>query len=128
MELQPPRGTDDLLPPRSDAMLRRYTEAHELGRRYGFRYVETPTFEHTDLFARTSGGTSDVVTKEMFTFEDKGGRSVTLSPEGTAPVVRGLHGSTCTPASAHGDTASAFIRDRTTPPPSRAIARGTATT
>ena len=88
MELQPPRGTDDLLPPRSDAMLRRYAEAHAIARLYGFRYVETPAFEHTDLFARTSGETSDVVTKEMYTFEDQGGRSVTLRPEGTAPVVR----------------------------------------
>ena len=49
---------------------------------------ETPTFEHTELFARTSGDTSDVVTKEMYTFEDKGGRSLTLRPEGTAGVVR----------------------------------------
>ncbi len=50
--------------------------------------METPTFEHTDLFARTSGGTSDVVTKEMYTFEDKGGRSLTLRPEGTAGAMR----------------------------------------
>ena len=54
-------------------------------RLYGLRYVETPTFEHTELFARTSGETSDVVTKEMYTFEDKGGRSLTLRPEQTAP-------------------------------------------
>jgi len=88
VELQPPRGTDDLLPPRSDAMLGLYEQAHRLAHLYGFRYVETPTFEHTDLFARTSGETSDVVTKEMYTFEDKGGRSLTLRPESTAPVVR----------------------------------------
>jgi histidyl-tRNA synthetase len=88
MELQPPRGTDDLLPPRSDAMLGLYEQAHRLAHLYGFRYVETPTFEHTDLFARTSGETSDVVTKEMYTFEDKGGRSLTLRPESTASVVR----------------------------------------
>jgi histidyl-tRNA synthetase len=88
MELVPPRGTDDLLPPRADAMLGLYDEAHLLARVFGYRYVETPVFEHTDLFARTSGGTSDVVTKEMYTFEDKGGRSVTLRPEGTAPIVR----------------------------------------
>ena len=55
---------------------------------FGFRYVETPTFEHTELFARTSGVTSDVVTKEMYSFEDKGGRSLTLRPESTAGVVR----------------------------------------
>jgi histidyl-tRNA synthetase len=88
VELQPPRGTDDLLPPRSDAMLGLYEQAHRLADLYGFRYVETPTFEHTDLFTRTSGETSDVVTKEMYTFEDKGGRSLTLRPESTASVVR----------------------------------------
>jgi histidyl-tRNA synthetase len=88
MELAPPRGTADLLPPRGDAMLGLYDEAHRAARLYGFRYVETPTFEHTDLFARTSGETSDVVMKEMYTFEDQGGRSVTLRPESTAPVVR----------------------------------------
>jgi len=88
VELQPPRGTDDLLPPRSEQLLHLYERAHDVARRFGFRYVETPAFEHTELFARTSGETSDVVTKEMYTFEDKGGRSLTLRPEGTAPVVR----------------------------------------
>jgi len=88
VEFQPPRGTDDLLPPASDAMLGLYEAAHRTARLYGFRFVETPTFEHTELFARTSGETSDVVTKEMYTFEDKGGRSVTLRPESTAGVVR----------------------------------------
>ena len=62
-----------------------YEAAHRTARLFGFRYVETPMFEHTELFARTSGETSDVVTKEMYTFEDKGGRSVTLRPESTAP-------------------------------------------
>ena len=88
MELRPPRGTDDLLPPTSDAMLGLYEAAHRVARLYGFRYVETPTFEHTELFARTSGETSDVVTKEMYTFQDKGGRSLTLRPEQTASIVR----------------------------------------
>jgi histidyl-tRNA synthetase len=88
MELAPPRGTQDLLPDRADAMLGLYDEAHSIARTYGYRYVETPTFEQTELFARTSGETSDVVTKEMYTFEDKGGRSVTLRPESTAGVVR----------------------------------------
>jgi histidyl-tRNA synthetase len=69
-------------------MLGLYQQAHRLAHLYGFRYLETPTFEHTDLFARTSGETSDVVTKEMYTFEDKGGRSLTLRPESTASVVR----------------------------------------
>ena len=88
MELSPPRGTQDLLPDRADAMLGLYDEAHRIARLYGYRYVETPTFEQTELFSRTSGETSDVVTKEMYTFEDKGGRSVTLRPESTAGVVR----------------------------------------
>ncbi len=88
MELAPPRGTQDLLPDQADAMLGLYEEAHRIAGLFGFRYVETPMFEHTELFARTSGDTSDVVTKEMYTFEDKGGRSVTLRPESTASVVR----------------------------------------
>jgi histidyl-tRNA synthetase len=88
VELQPPRGTDDALPPRADALLGLYEAAHRIASDFGYRYVETPAFEHTELFARTSGGTSDVVTKEMYTFEDKGGRSLTLRPESTAPVVR----------------------------------------
>jgi histidyl-tRNA synthetase len=88
MELAPPRGTQDLLSPRADAMFALYDEAHTVAALYGYRYVETPTFEDTELFARTSGETSDVVTKEMYTFLDKGGRSLTLRPESTAPVVR----------------------------------------
>jgi histidyl-tRNA synthetase len=89
---QPPRGTQDLLPPASDAMVALMEAAHSLARLYGFRYVETPGFEHTDVFERTSGGSSDVVTKEMYSFEDKGGRSLTLKPESTAPVVRAYLG------------------------------------
>src|ERR687898_804972 len=69
-------------------MLGLYEAAHRTARLYGFRYVETPTFEHTELFERTSGESSDVVTKEMYTFEDKGGRSLTLRPEQTAGIVR----------------------------------------
>lgn len=88
MELAPPRGTQDLLSDRADAMYGLYVAAHRTAELFGFRYIETPTFEHTELFARTSGETSDVVTKEMYTFEDKGGRSLTLRPESTASVVR----------------------------------------
>jgi histidyl-tRNA synthetase len=65
-----------------------YDRAAELARLHGYRYVETPVFEATELFARTSGESSDVVTKEMYTFEDRRGRSLTLRPEGTAPVMR----------------------------------------
>jgi histidyl-tRNA synthetase len=65
-----------------------YDRAAALARLYGYRYVETPEFEATELFARTSGETSDVVSKEMYTFQDRKGRSLTLRPEGTAPVMR----------------------------------------
>ncbi len=88
MELKPPRGTLDLMPPDGGRMRALYERAAELAGRYGYRYVETPEFEHTELFSRTSGETSDVVSKEMYTFTDRGGRSLTLRPEGTAPVIR----------------------------------------
>lgn len=90
MELAAPRGTTDLLPPASERMRRLYDLAHGLATLYGYRYAETPAFESTELFVRTSGATSDVVQKEMYTFEDKGGRQLTLRPEGTAPVVRAV--------------------------------------
>jgi histidyl-tRNA synthetase len=73
-------------------MRRLYDLAHGLATLYGYRYAETPAFESTELFVRTSGATSDVVQKEMYTFEDKGGRQLTLRPEGTAPVVRAVLG------------------------------------
>jgi len=88
MDLKPPRGTLDLLPPDGSRMRALYDRAAALARLHGYRYVETPGFEATELFARTSGETSDVVAKEMYTFEDRGGRSLTLRPEGTAPVMR----------------------------------------
>ncbi|HET9672216.1 MAG TPA: histidine--tRNA ligase, partial [Actinomycetota bacterium] len=88
MELQPPRGTLDLLPPEGSRMRALYDHAASIAQLHGYRYVETPVFEATELFARTAGETSDVVTKEMYTFEDRRGRSLTLRPEGTAPVMR----------------------------------------
>jgi histidyl-tRNA synthetase len=88
MDLAPPRGTQDFVPPEGGRLRALYDRAADVARRYGYRYVETPTFEHTELFARTSGQTSDVVSKEMYTFVDRGDRSLTLRPEGTAPVVR----------------------------------------
>ena len=87
-DLAPPRGTVDLLPPRSEALLALADAAHTLARLFGFRPVETPSFEHTELFSRTSGESSDIVIKEMYTFEDAKGRSFTLRPEGTAGVMR----------------------------------------
>jgi len=92
MELAPPRGTTDLLPPRSDRMRRLYDDAHRFATLYGYRYLETPAFEATELFSRTAGDSSDVVRKEMYSFQDKGGRTLTLRPEGTAPVVRAVVG------------------------------------
>jgi len=65
-----------------------YDRAAALARSYGYRYVETPGFESTELFKRTSGESSDVVSKEMYTFLDRGEREITLRPEGTAPVMR----------------------------------------
>jgi histidyl-tRNA synthetase len=88
VDLKPPRGTQDFVPPSGGTLRALYDTAAAVARRYGYRYVETPTFEHTELFSRTSGETSDVVSKEMYTFEDRAGRSLTLRPEGTAPVVR----------------------------------------
>jgi histidyl-tRNA synthetase len=85
---QAPRGTFDVLP--ADAAARERVEAHarELLGRYGYLRIETPTFEDTELFARGVGGSTDIVRKEMFTFEDQGGRSVTLRPESTASIAR----------------------------------------
>ena len=88
MELAPPRGTLDLLPPEGSRMRALYDRAAEVARRYGFRYVETPGFEASDLFSATSGQTSDVVSKETYSFVDRGDRAMTLRPEGTAPVMR----------------------------------------
>ena len=65
-----------------------YELAANVARLHGFHYIETPAFEQTELFSRTSGETSDVVRKEMYTFEDRGGRLLTLRPEATAPIVR----------------------------------------
>ena len=89
-DLQPVRGTRDLIGEEH----RRHAHVIDTARRiaglYGFDEWSTPIFEDTRVFARTLGDTSDVVTKEMYTFEDRGGESVTLRPEGTAGVCRAL--------------------------------------
>ena len=86
--LQAPRGTFDVLP--EDDAARRGVEA--VARRVleaaGYRRIETPAFEATELFARGVGESTDIVQKEMYTFDDGGGESLTLRPEGTAPVCR----------------------------------------
>lgn len=83
-----PKGTKDMLP--QDAYKWHYVEskAREVASLFGFREIRTPMFEHTELFTRGVGETTDIVTKEMYTFLDKGGRSMTLRPEGTAGVAR----------------------------------------
>ena len=85
---QAPRGTFDVLP--ADAAARARLEAVVRGplERAGYGRIETPAFEDTELFARGVGEATDIVRKEMFTFEDQGGRSLTLRPEGTAPICR----------------------------------------
>jgi histidyl-tRNA synthetase len=88
MDLNPPRGTVDLVPPRSEALRALAASAARIAELHAYRYVETPAFEATELFARTSGESSDVVRKEMYTFDDRGGRLLTLRPEATAGIVR----------------------------------------
>lgn len=88
MAIQAPKGTKDLLPQNSYKWIYLEKMLREIAGTYGCREIRTPIFEHTELFIRGVGETTDVVQKEMYTFEDKGGRSVTLKPEGTAPAVR----------------------------------------
>lgn len=94
-----PKGTKDVLP--QDSFKWRYIEnaARKVAHAFGFKEMRTPTFEHTEVFLRGIGETTDVVNKEMYTFLDKGDRSITLKPEGTAGVIRsfvenGLYGGT----------------------------------
>src|SRR5919197_6643567 len=87
-KLQAPRGTFDVLPEDATERLRLMHGWEALAERHGYRPLETPIFEATELFARGVGETTDIVEKEMFTFDDQGGRSITLRPEGTASVCR----------------------------------------
>jgi histidyl-tRNA synthetase len=91
-----PRGTHDILPAEQPQWRWVIETMQELCRLYGYRRIDTPGFEDTELIVRTSGAGSDVVQKETYTFTDRGGRSLTLRPEGTAPICRayiehGLH-------------------------------------
>ncbi len=83
-----PRGTRDVLPAEARVRERVIDAAREAFARYGYGAIVTPTFEETEVFVRGVGTSTDIVRKEMYTFEDRGGRSLTLRPEGTAPVVR----------------------------------------
>jgi histidyl-tRNA synthetase len=87
-KFQAPRGTFDVLPAQSRARARVHAVAAAVFERAGYGRIETPAFEDTELFARGVGETTDIVQKEMFTFDDLGGRSITLRPEGTAPIAR----------------------------------------
>ena len=88
MKFEAPRGTHDILPSEQPLWQRVTGDAERLCALYGYRKIVTPGFEDTELFIRTSGGGSDVVQKEMYTFQDRGGRSLTLRPEATAPICR----------------------------------------
>jgi histidyl-tRNA synthetase len=87
-KLQAPRGTSDVLPADAERRLRLLASAEDLLGRAGYDPFETPVFEDTELFARGVGESTDIVQKEMFTFEDKAGRSLTLRPEATAAICR----------------------------------------
>ncbi len=87
-KIERPRGTHDVVPAEQPLWRLVVGEAERLCGLYGYRPIVTPAFEDTALFERTSGAGSDVVQKEMYTFEDRGGRSLTLRPEGTAPICR----------------------------------------
>jgi histidyl-tRNA synthetase len=96
VKIKAPRGTFDVLPAEQPIRESIVRAAESAAARYGYGRITTPTFEDTALFARTAGEGSDIVRKEMYTFEDRSGRSLTLRPEGTAPVARayvehGLH-------------------------------------
>lgn len=93
------RGTSDILLDKAVKKSRVEQRITEIFERFGYSPIITPIFEHTELFTRTIGEATDIVSKEMYTFKDKGGRSLTLRPEGTAPVIRAFleHGLTSMP-------------------------------
>ncbi|MDR2713172.1 MAG: histidine--tRNA ligase [Clostridiales bacterium] len=88
MTIKRPRGTNDFLPGETVRWQDLENKLHRLCRQYGFEEIRTPIFEETELFARGVGNTSDIVQKEMYVFQDMGGRSLALRPEGTASVAR----------------------------------------
>ncbi|MTI94972.1 MAG: histidine--tRNA ligase [Firmicutes bacterium] len=90
MKYTVPRGTRDLLPEQAEVFRHMEVTAAELARIYGYHELRTPMFEHSELFERGVGESTDIVEKEMYTFSDRGERSLTLRPEGTAPVVRAV--------------------------------------
>jgi histidyl-tRNA synthetase len=96
LRIDAPRGTHDILPTEQPLWRKATGVMERVCADYGYRPIQTPVFEETELFARTSGAGSDIVQKEMYTFTDRADRSLTLRPEGTAPICRayvehGLH-------------------------------------
>jgi histidyl-tRNA synthetase len=88
MLTQAPRGTRDVLPDEAAKWVYLESKFRDICRRFGYKEIRTPVFEHTELFQRGVGETTDIVEKEMYTFFDRSGRSITLKPEGTAPTAR----------------------------------------
>ena len=84
MALKRPRGTNDFLGDKVKLMNKLEETVRDVCKSFGINEIRTPMFEYTELFQRGVGETTDIVQKEMFTFEDRGGRSLTLKPEGTA--------------------------------------------
>ncbi|MEG6572944.1 histidine--tRNA ligase [Caldibacillus debilis] len=88
MKVQIPRGVQDILPEQAGLWRAIESKAADICERYGYEEIRTPIFEYAEVFSRSVGDTTDIVQKEMYTFQDKGGRLLSLRPEGTAPVVR----------------------------------------
>lgn len=88
MKIQAQRGTEDVLPSQAATWQRLEQQFRDLVHHYGYAEIRTPVFEDVQLFKRTAGETSDIVSKEMYEFKDKGGRDIALKPEGTAPAIR----------------------------------------
>jgi histidyl-tRNA synthetase len=87
-ELRSPRGTHDILPEEQRVWEKLYKAIREISVYYGFERIDTPHFEHTELFTVGIGSATDIVTKQMYSFRTRGGDPLTLRPEGTPPVVR----------------------------------------
>ena len=88
MRFQAPRGTADILPQDQEFWSLMRTATQKIAERFGYSRIETPIFEDTGLFNRGVGQSTDIIEKETYTFNDRGGDSLTLRPEGTAPVCR----------------------------------------
>ena len=88
MQIKTPPGTYDILPEDIGQWVETEKIIEDLARRFGFQEIRTPIFEHTELFTRGVGETTDIVSKEMYTFTDKGDRSLTLRPKGTTACVQ----------------------------------------